>query len=499
MTLLSRCTVVGTTLLFFSCLLNAGTPSRITTPVERVSFAHVTSYDSLQSFLRMLNGRPGFTVEPIAVTKQGRTVSVVTITSSKTFGSDPKKLRVLLFAQQHGDEPSGKEALTLLLAKFANGEHADWLNVMDLLIVPQMNPDGGELRQRRTSDSVDLNRTHFSLFPAETRGLHDLFYRWMPQVNMDIHEYMSGKEWADSGIAKRGDAVLGVLTHPNAPQEIVRYETQTVFPALQKEVQAKGFRYHEYLVGSPDTRIRRSTTELNDGRQSIGILGTLSFIQEGLKWGSVDDTLWRRATAQLTGVEALLGFCAAHTLEIMSMVENARKERTTLAGTPVSLRNERELGTEVMKIPVWDLKQNAFREWTVTPFQSKVVTYLSAPMPAGYIIPKRLTPVIDWLTRHHVAFETVSASKSVKAEQFRLDSIATEIWEEDPKAAAVGSWSAATVTLQPGDVIVRTNQIQSVTLAVGLEPQSVWGLIGYAAFAPLLQTPGIYPIARMLP
>jgi len=113
----------------------------------------------------------------------------VLVTSSPHFGEDALKLRVMLFAQQHCVEPSGKEALTMLLAMIANHELDTILSHLDLLIVPQMNPDGAELRQRRTADSIDLNRNHLILTSPEPKGLHDLFARWQPQVTMDIHEF----------------------------------------------------------------------------------------------------------------------------------------------------------------------------------------------------------------------------------------------------------------------------------------------------------------------
>jgi hypothetical protein len=478
--------------------VSALSQSRIVAPVERNGFTRITPYDTLQAYLSQLAAVSGVRVETIARTKQGRNVTAVSVTSSSKSGKDSRKLRVMLFAQQHGDEPSGKEAMTLLLAKFASGEHSDWLKAFDIIIVPQMNPDGAELRQRRTSDSVDMNRNHLVLTLAETQGLHDLFYRWMPHVSMDIHEYMSGKDWADSGLVKLGDVVLGTLTHPNAPGRIRTYQHETVYPAMATEVRGKGFYFHEYLVGAPDSRIRRSTTELNDGRQSIGILGTLSFIQEGRKWFTVDDTLYRRAHAQLASAEALLGFCARNAEEIRTMVEAARKERTALRDVPVSLRNERTVGSEQMQIPVLDIRTKTEKMWNVTPFQSVVSTYLSAPLPAGYIIPRRLTSVIEVLKRHHIAIETVKKRRTVKAEVFLVDSIATEIWEEDPKAAAVGTWEKKNVLLEPGDMIVKTNQIQAVTIAVALEPQSVWGLIGYAGFDSMLGAKGQYPIARIV-
>jgi len=101
--------------------------------------------------VQRLRSVPGMTVDHIGTTVQGREISVVRISSSPQFGEDASKLRILLFAQQHGDEPTGKEALTMLLAQCASGGLRTILERCDLLIVPQMNPDGAELGQRRTA------------------------------------------------------------------------------------------------------------------------------------------------------------------------------------------------------------------------------------------------------------------------------------------------------------------------------------------------------------
>jgi murein tripeptide amidase MpaA len=82
--------------------------------------------------------------ERIAVSREGNAVYLLKVTSSESFGSDAGKVRVMLFAQQHGDEPSGKEALPLRLTKAYSGKLNDLLERVDLLIVPQVNPDGSE-------------------------------------------------------------------------------------------------------------------------------------------------------------------------------------------------------------------------------------------------------------------------------------------------------------------------------------------------------------------
>ncbi|MER3523181.1 MAG: hypothetical protein C4326_03740 [Ignavibacteria bacterium] len=208
-------------LVFIFCIAHLSAGVQPQAPVEVNGFTKLTSYEDVQSFLHCIENGRGITVQHIARTKNGRNVSLVSITRTPPFGSDRKKLRVLLFAQQHGDEPSGKEALTMLIARASSGMLDSVLQMIDLLIVPQMNPDGAILQQRRTADGVDLNRNHVLLTSPETKALHDVFWHWLPEVTMDIHEYGSfSTEWKEAGFIKTGDVQLGMLTNLNTPHSI---------------------------------------------------------------------------------------------------------------------------------------------------------------------------------------------------------------------------------------------------------------------------------------
>lgn len=484
---------------FNSYCVFAGGQTRIIAPVEQVGFAHATSYDSLQIFLRLIAKSPDIRVERIATTRLGRTVSVVMISTGNGFGTDAKKLKVLLFAQQHGDEPAGKEALTLLLAQLASTRKPSWTNHVDILIVPQMNPDGAEMHQRRTSDSIDLNRNHVLLTSPETKGLHDLFNRWKPEVTLDMHEYSSGKAWRDSGMTKIADVQLGMLTHPNTPESIRKMQHENFYPFIASEVARRGYRFQEYIVGSPDSRIRHSTTEINDGRQSFGILSSVSFIQEGRKWDGLEDTLRRRAKSQLSSVEALLEYCGLHAAKIRSMIAAERSKLLKARGTSVVLRMEHVSGTAHSVIPVFNLRTQRDTVWTIAPYHSIVQPRLGISIPAAYLVPKHLTSVLDLLRRHQVAMKGVSAGRFVRAEVCTLDSVGLEDIEETPMAKPFVRWNRTTAMLHPGDVIVPTNQLQSLVVSIILEPESVWGLMSYPAFDAVSKKPGLFPILRIEP
>jgi hypothetical protein len=471
-------------------------PESLSTPVERGGFTSLTSYDSLQSFLREITRCPGFHVEQIATTRMGRAVDVVRVSDP---GQPPgaKRLRILLFAQQHGDEPSGKEALTMLLARCASGQLKGLLSAIELFIVPQMNPDGAELQQRRTSDSIDLNRNHLILTSPETRALHELFFKIRPEVTLDLHEYGSfSKSWRDSGFIKRGDVQLGMLTNLNSSPALREYQRDNVYPFISKRMVDAGYSFHEYIVGSPAEYIRHSTTEINDGRQSFGILNTLSFIQEGRQWKTTADSLKRRTLSQLTSVEGLLMYCATHVDEIGLLVEAERRALPESAGKNFVLRMEHFPGEGMMQIPVALFPSGKDTTWKVTPYRNVVRSVAATTVPRQYGIPREATDILEVLARHHIVTRTLDREATVRATTFIVDSVGTEIVEEDSIPRLFVSEQQSTVTMRPGDVVVPTSQWQALQIATILEPVSVWGLTKYPVFARLLREKN-FPVFRI--
>ncbi len=478
----------GAFLLWMMCVLPLFAQVRWQPPIERSGFTRLTSYDSLQTFLKTIDGSGGLTVAPCALTRGGRIVSSVLVTSSPHFGEDTLKLRVMLFAQQHGDEPAGKEALTILLAHLASHELGDVLSHVDLMIVPQMNPDGAELRQRRTADSVDLNRNHLLLTAPETRGLHSLFDAWWPQVTMDMHEYGAySRSWIDSGFVKSGDVQLGMLTNLNSSAALRSYERDSVFPFLASAMRRGGYSFHEYIVGSPQDSLRYSTTEPNDGRQSFGILNTLSFIQEGRGGQSLEENLERRAKSQYASLEALLKFCAARAGEIRTLVARERRALQAGAGTPVVLTMDHVPGPGNLIIPVRRVPSGRDTVWQVRPLRSRVVPLCTRTLPSAYLIPRELDGVREVLERNFVLRETVRMPRTVDAVVYAIERVVPDTLEGEWHPLPFLRSERVRRTLRPGDVVVRTDQVRSLFTAILLEPESMWGLVKYPGFSSLIQ------------
>jgi hypothetical protein len=368
---------------------------------------------------------------------------------------------------------------------------------MDLVIIPQMNPDGAERHQRRTADGIDMNRSHLLLHTPEVRGLHDLFFSWMPEVTVDVHEYGSfSRDWMDGGFIKSSDVQLGMLTNLNSPSSLRRFQHERVFPAVAGAMDRAGYSFSEYIVGSPADRLRHSTTEINDGRQSFGILGTLSFIQEGRKWRSVEDRLERRARSQYTALGGLLRCIAERAAEVRGLVSAARAGLPKRAGTTVITRMDHVPSQPRPAIPVWRVNEDKDTAWMVSPYHGRVAPLDSTILPGAYVVPRELSAVRELLERHHVRFDTVREPERLHLGEYAVDTVGVVVIEEDSLPAPGLRLLSTVRDLRPGDLVVPTDQWHSLFLASALEPASLWGLLKYPAFAGDLVSNGKYRILR---
>ena len=120
------------------------------TPLQKSGYSRVTSYDELSAYLKQLDtGSELLTVEIAGKSVQGRNPYAMKFSSSG-FGKDPSKIRVLIFAQQHGNEPAGKEGALLLVAELLKPANRYLFDRIDLLIV---SPD--ESRRSRSQQAAE--------------------------------------------------------------------------------------------------------------------------------------------------------------------------------------------------------------------------------------------------------------------------------------------------------------------------------------------------------
>jgi hypothetical protein len=131
------------------------------------------------------------------------------------FGNGP--LKVFLWSQMHGDEPTATSALIDMCSILQTNRDKDWVKKIESAVtiraVPMLNPDGAEFYQRRNLQGIDINRDAQNLLTPEAILLKKLRDDWSPSIGFNLHNQnslttagRSSKQAAISFLVVYGDA-----------------------------------------------------------------------------------------------------------------------------------------------------------------------------------------------------------------------------------------------------------------------------------------------------
>src|SRR5215217_4525854 len=131
------------------------------------------------------------------------------------FGKGP--LKVFLWSQMHGDEPTATSALIDMFTVLQKNRDKEWVKKveesMTIRAVPMVNPDGAELYQRRNLQGIDINRDAQDLQTPEAQLLKKLRDEWSPHIGFNLHNQnalttagLTNKQAAISFLVVYGDA-----------------------------------------------------------------------------------------------------------------------------------------------------------------------------------------------------------------------------------------------------------------------------------------------------
>lgn len=140
--------------------------------------------NQMLGWIQPLSDKGGFTATTIGTSAEGRSILLYTIGNGST--------RVLLWSQMHGDEPTATMALIDLLSFLSKEPDHPTSKALrqnlTVLMIPMINPDGAERFQRRTAQSVDMNRDALRLATPEARLLKTVRDRFEPEFGFNLHD-----------------------------------------------------------------------------------------------------------------------------------------------------------------------------------------------------------------------------------------------------------------------------------------------------------------------
>lgn len=135
-------------------------------------------------WLKPLLEQKAFSAGTAGMSAEGRPIPMYSL------GNGPVK--VLLWSQMHGDEPTATMAILDVMNFFAGtpgDPHASRIRkALSVSFLPMLNPDGAERFQRRTVQLIDMNRDAIRLETPEARALKSVCDSLKPDFGFNLHD-----------------------------------------------------------------------------------------------------------------------------------------------------------------------------------------------------------------------------------------------------------------------------------------------------------------------
>jgi len=467
-------------------------------PQDHRNLKATIPYAAMETFLKGIDGKGPVSVSVEGTTSQGRSVFL----AHATRGGTPP-FRILLYAQQHGDEVSGKDALLYLLRDIAAKPERLPRDV-DLWVMPMMNPDGAEAEHRRNTAGADLNRDHIVLEQPETQALHRVARRLRPHLAVDCHEFTRDSEdRRDRGWMAWPDITMDGVNNPLFDPGVIAAAQRWV-DASEKPLARAGHPFLRYSVGGlpPDEEQRHSAPDIDGGLNGLGMYGGLSFIIEAAVRRAGPDSaadLGNRVDAYLVLFRRFIDG-DGHRKTDLAAVE-ASRSRSFPAFIPTNYLWVNP-GPRVTDFPVLEIATGR-TVWIPTANMMTLMAVKTAvPTPLGYAVePAAARDFKILLDRHGIPYEELAAPRPVTAEActlLRVEQEFDDVYSRYEGRQIVRRERPASRELPSGTLWVPLDGEAAVRTALVLEPTAMYGLYQYPRFGALVGPAGKLPVIRVV-
>ncbi len=518
-----------------SALLLPAAAQPLKTPGEANGYNRYTQHEDIAHFLSSI----AFAAKTVQVHEIGKTHAVESMPAQSLLlcvitaegASRPELLdrgkpTILVTCSQHGSEQSAKEAGLLLIRDLALGDLRPLLAKANFLVIPQANPYGNRFDLRENELGLDMNRDHIKMESEGVQAIHRVFRAWMPEVTLDVHE--RGDNYYRVG--------MGCVSNINVDPSIEEFSRRVILAAVGETLDRDKITFHEYLVTSENMPndasgadfsneelarwpqiMRHSTSDINDGRNSLGLYQTFSFIQEGSSRHDLQ-TLAERTRWQTRSIRAFLQTVTDHGPEMTARVRTLRRELLDQSkiynpANRVHLKMEyrrdpaqpelRVIEFQKNDVPVAGtmkvdkkagetLLESEIEPWS-PPGKQKVVARIekdwfplvaathSVARPLGYVIPAKHLDVVETLRRHDVEIMTFARDFQMEVEGYLTRKVAPSKYDYVPPTLEAGAQTLS-LLCKKGDFYIPCRQPAANLLPCLLEPESDYGLIRYRKY-----------------
>ncbi|SFE03750.1 M14 family metallocarboxypeptidase [Nitrosomonas sp. Nm166] len=462
----------------------------LATPLETAHYTRISTSAEISAFMHALADRhPTLArVELIGDSVQGRPIEVIRLTAPHAEGAT-QRLKVMVIGSLHGAaEPAGGEALLVIARGLLTGDLRPLLDHLDVILLPNANPDGRDLMRRSNANGVNINTDFVLLSQPETRLLKKAVDRYAPDALLDSHEsaVLKRETLAKDGYLTDFDAQFEISNNPAVPAALRDYALNTFLPALTARVSADGLTAHRYLgeIVSIKQPITNGGLTLRNFRNTAGMTGALSMLVE-TKLDSREDTFptYRniavRVGRQLLCIRSFLSLVHERRTEIRAQTAAARamlhsEPLILFAGFEVD-RDNPKVWIPMRRLDTRELEKLEFRD------HRKQVNADEVAYPPMLVITHHQDVIRPVLERHHVNHWRVLQSITAEVIAIHVKG-RSNIVERAELLAEIRK----SISVKPGDLFIDLAQSNGRQAALLLDPRSTSSIFRYPEFAKLV-------------
>jgi dipeptidyl-peptidase 4 len=362
------------------------------------------------------------------------------------------------------------------------------LDHMIILVAPTLNPDGfeaSERGQRGNAWGIDMNRDYIKLeMPEIAQYVGNLVNRWHPHLLIDGH----------NGGSYPYNVTYQCPSLAAADQTITELCDLEIFPFVDRQLEASGYRSFYYDVGTSPTRWTTGGHDARIGRNYGGLANSVGILYESpggqnLETGVKSGIIAYRAVLQYVrdNPERLLNVVNAARRQTVALGERAEGQiavRTTYEPEPYTVTYLYVEGRQPGR-PIQTVRSDSLMK--------RPVATLERPRPFAYVLPREATAAVDMLRRHNIAVEVLREPVELEVQAYTLAGIRYEQAYNHAAATVAETGEVVTVrrTFPAGSYVVRTGQVLGRVVTHMLEPESTDNVIYWNTMDAWLPKPAL--------
>ncbi len=473
------------------------------TGAEASGWERTSTHAQVMEFLWEVQARTDrMLIQELTVTNEDRPHPVVFLgdppLSEPTASLLAGKPTLFIVATIHGNERSGKEGGQQFIRELTLGDHQDLLERVNVIIVPHMNPDGGDAGRRTNALGYDMNRDWIVAETREVAGVvEQILNRFAPDVFVDSH----------NGGSYPYHMTYQATLDPTADEALVEFARGPMYQAIKDHLESQEMKMYWYSGPSfdeeADTWFWRTTVPWPRKQHSYGGIRnmiTLLFEVPGRH------SLEVGAASARESMLALTRFMAENGPEVRGVVEEARRRTVEEPNPEIYFDLEPVAYPEAEEFYV--VQRDEDGEWmeperVTGENRTLYVPTRTRALPYAYAFDGRLDDLAGFLRRHGIQVEKLREDATVEGERYRIQEIS---WAEEPyqnhlMADIQVELVEEEISLPAGSYLVRTRQHEGRLIPQLLEPDAVDSVVRWNFLDHVIPTEGgddaFVPIYRL--